>query len=636
MHRTFLLKSLLASLVVVVGVTGNALAVPYASGIRNTAGSTWEFVLNQPASGVTVMRDGGSPLSLGALAAGRYTFDMTGHSTFDIKVSNTAATAWTWVNNTPTLWDDFERPTGMAVNSNPSNLAYFGTIYVDADRARTTATGRATGDGVYALSADIKGINANDYSVVADDHADTSKAATLNWNVAATSSPWRLALDNGGNLIVSDWSDAAGGMKWANPGLTDGGPLLNTQGGPQFGIPHPTIPNAYMHGSIVSKPYVQGTLGTNLVVSGVDEDLESSFGAGDGDNLWTWNIGSAPGDHIGSTNLPTLVVDGSALVNGANSGTDSAGTPWFENEGGHFVDATYSPAKNRWYMSSATTYGEEKSALLVVDTSGGTPVVKWSSKQFSIDHGLDGMPDSAIAESAGINDIFREAWAMKLSPDGTKLYVGLSKAHNEADDVNPYVGPASAHVPGAILVIPLDANGLPDIQINDNGTPGNTADDYITNIQSFYLPADGLASDGNLDRVNIDVDAAGNVYVTDNISEKLRVFSPGGNTLATTSSNGTFNLSALAAGLLGDFNNDGKVDARDYITWRKNSANGSLPNDNGLATQAARYSLWRSSFGTSGSGSGSLGGGAVPEPSTIGLAVIGMLSVLARRRRRIG
>src|SRR5215471_9012071 len=97
MHRTFLLKSLLASLIVAVGIAGNAIAVPYASGIRSTSGSTWEFVLNQASTGVTVTRDGGSPLNLGALAAGRYTFDMTGHTTFDIKVSNSASTAWSQV-----------------------------------------------------------------------------------------------------------------------------------------------------------------------------------------------------------------------------------------------------------------------------------------------------------------------------------------------------------------------------------------------------------------------------------------------------------------------------------------------------------------------------------------------------------
>src|SRR5262249_41262143 len=150
MHRSLLLKSLCASLVVSAGMVNLAVAVPYASGIRNTSGSTWEFVLNQAASGVTVMRDGGSALNLGALAAGRYTFDMTGHTTFDIKVSNTAATNWSWVNNTASLYDDFERPTGMAVNSNPANLAYFGTIYVNNSNTAATGTGRAMGDGVYA------------------------------------------------------------------------------------------------------------------------------------------------------------------------------------------------------------------------------------------------------------------------------------------------------------------------------------------------------------------------------------------------------------------------------------------------------------------------------------------------------
>ena len=132
-------------------VTAPALAVPYASGIRNTTGNTWEFVLNQGASGVSVVRNGGNALNLGALAAGRYTFDMTGFSTFDIKVANNAPTAWSWVNNTASLYDDFERPTGMAVNSNPANLAYFGTVYVNNSTTLTSGTGRTMGDGVYAL-----------------------------------------------------------------------------------------------------------------------------------------------------------------------------------------------------------------------------------------------------------------------------------------------------------------------------------------------------------------------------------------------------------------------------------------------------------------------------------------------------
>jgi hypothetical protein len=89
-----------------------------------------------------------------------------------------------------------------------------------------------------------------------------------------------------------------------------------------------------------------------------------------------------------------------------------------------------------------------------------------------------------------------------------------------------------------------------------------------------------------------------------------------------------------AVGIAGDFNNDGKVDAGDYATWRKNSSNASLPNDNGLATQAARYGLWRANFGKpSGAGAGGVSGATVPEPTAIGLAGLGILAVLAGRRR---
>ena len=94
---------------------------------------------------------------------------------------------------------------------------------------------------------------------------------------------------------------------------------------------------------------------------------------------------------------------------------------------------------------------------------------------------------------------------------------------------------------------------------------------------------------------------------------------------------------ATMPGVLGDFNDDGKVDAADYAVWRKNdTANNPLPNDNALTTQAGRYDLWVDNFGNMpGSGSG-LTAGAVPEPTSVILALMLAGVAVLRRRARGG
>ena len=102
---------------------------------------------------------------------------------------------------------------------------------------------------------------------------------------------------------------------------------------------------------------------------------------------------------------------------------------------------------------------------------------------------------------------------------------------------------------------------------------------------------------------------------------------------------GTGIITVGPAGLLGDFNSDGKVDAGDYITWRKNEiVNAPLSNDNGVGTQAARFSLWRANFGDppgAGSGGGLSGPGTVPEPGAFALLICAAGSGLVTSRRKL-
>jgi hypothetical protein len=89
------------------------------------------------------------------------------------------------------------------------------------------------------------------------------------------------------------------------------------------------------------------------------------------------------------------------------------------------------------------------------------------------------------------------------------------------------------------------------------------------------------------------------------------------------------------AGVNGDYNDDGKVDAADYVVWRKvQGTSTTLPNDNGIGGTVGtpHYNLWRTNFGEM---AGSGGHSAVPEPAVAVLLSAGLLALLPRTARWI-
>jgi concanavalin A-like lectin/glucanase superfamily protein len=94
-------------------------------------------------------------------------------------------------------------------------------------------------------------------------------------------------------------------------------------------------------------------------------------------------------------------------------------------------------------------------------------------------------------------------------------------------------------------------------------------------------------------------------------------------------------VAVAAPGVAGDYNNDGTVDAADYVIWRESVGTpSSLPNDPfGGTVGDNQYNQWRANFGkTAGSGAG-LDVAAVPEPASLGLLVVATIIGAARRQK---
>jgi hypothetical protein len=93
----------------------------------------------------------------------------------------------------------------------------------------------------------------------------------------------------------------------------------------------------------------------------------------------------------------------------------------------------------------------------------------------------------------------------------------------------------------------------------------------------------------------------------------------------------------VVAGLPGDYNEDGLVDAADYTVWRDHLGSVTmLPNDDTLGVDQDDYTRWQSSYRqVDGHVIAAASNVAAPEPTALMLAVSTTLALTHQRTRTV-
>ena len=207
-----------------------------------------------------------------------------------------------------------------------------------------------------------------------------------------------------------------------------------------------------------------------------------------------------------------------------------------------------------------------------------------------------------------------------LDPDGWKPSTGDHDRDGLLELANWGIksdGAWEQHTPAGTLSANGNFNWYHRPAYQGTTQPGNTFDGFFGMKNEFTVAPDMVGQTVTFElgmrEVNIAID--GFMFIQENNTfpdmELLDLYSQA-----------EVDAAVLTQPVSGDYNNNGTVDAADYVVWR----NGDSPDD----TQAG-YDLWRANFGKPGGASAS--SAAVPEPASVGLLMIGLAAWTAARRR---
>jgi hypothetical protein len=203
---------------------------------------------------------------------------------------------------------------------------------------------------------------------------------------------------------------------------------------------------------------------------------------------------------------------------------------------------------------------------------------------------------------------------------------------------------------GATLTVYDTVAGVPQTSRGTSFLPESSIPVGTYAYQSFDLSASAISVDvGDVMAVTITSSGAGfglrSTFTLDTYADGHSIWccspaQPGIWQSYTPSHDNGFKTYVIPSdiALPGDFNNDGDVDAADYVVWRRHLnepsedvLNGNGDNSNGV--DVGDYHLWQQNFGASG-GAGHISFVAAPEPTTIIPLTVPLIVGLANSPRR--
>lgn len=365
----------------------------------------------------------------------------------------------------------------------------------------------------------------------------------------------------------------------------------------------------------------------NVTLSSLDIAQVDTSHNGYGDGTYDYRKGTLNVSRDGGSGLRLSNGSSTAAPDGSPAGAAGIAKLIVHNPGYNPADPTTGGFIRAYDVASAAYSGVADGAVTSADPNGTTKGV--SIFEFHYENG--GIRPIQVGRNLSINNgIDGSGTTPTMGTRSSRLDIKLDSAPTVTGGIPNNIGLFDVDFDQTDLATgtitgtgDVDGDGI----FNDDRVFSNANAVNPLAVSAAYFQDSIVSATFGSTKYNWKISYTGNI-----------VWSDAGNSVVDTISGtgGTdivlIGLSTESQGVPGDYNNNGVVDAADYVLWRNG---GPLQNevDTPGTVNGADYTAWRARFGNTSGAGAALGAAAVPEPGACLLALGSVIAVAAGRRR---